>query len=102
MVGVVPASAVIGRERELRLVEAFLDTARSGTRALVLSGEAGIGKTTVWHAGLDDAIERGYRVLVTRPTEAEARIPFAALNDLFGELLDMAPPQLPPPQQAAL
>lgn len=102
MVGVVPASAVIGRERELRLVEAFLDTAGSGTHALLLSGEAGIGKTTVWHAGLDGATERGYRVLVTRPTEAEARIPFAALNDLFGELLDMAPPQLPPPQQTAL
>lgn len=102
MAGVVPASAVIGRDRELRLVEAFLDTAGPGTRALVLSGEAGIGKTAVWHAGLDGATDRGYRVLVTRPTEAEARLPFAALSDLFGELLDIAPPQLPPPQQAAL
>ena len=96
------APAVIGRESELRRVEAFLDAAALGARALVLSGEAGIGKTTVWHAGLEAAAARAYRVLVTRPTEAEARLPFAALNDLLGELLDTAPPHLPQPQQAAL
>ena len=94
--------AVIGRETELRLVESFVDDAGPGTRVLVLHGEAGIGKTTIWHAGLDAATRHGYRVVVTRPTAAEARLPFAGMNDLFGDLVDSAGPHLPPPQQAAL
>lgn len=92
---------MIGREGELTLVESFLEDAGPGTHALFLLGEAGIGKTTIWQAALDAAAKRGYRVVVTRPTEAEARLPFAGLNDLFGDLVD-AGPELPPPQQTAL
>ncbi|MEO8510013.1 MAG: AAA family ATPase [Chloroflexota bacterium] len=94
--------AVIGRANELRLVESFLDDADPGMRVLLLHGEAGIGKTTIWHAALDAAATRGYRVVVTRPTAAEARLPFAGLNDLFADLADTAAPELPPPQRAAL
>jgi DNA-binding CsgD family transcriptional regulator len=93
---------MIGRESELRLVESFLADAGPGTHGLLLQGEAGIGKTTIWQAALDAAAGRGYRVVVTRPTEAEARLPFAGLNDLFGDLVDAERPGLPPPQQAAL
>jgi len=93
---------MIGRESELRLVESFLRDAGPGTHALLLQGEAGIGKTTIWQAALDAAAGRGYRVVVTRPTQAEARLPFAGLNDLFGDLADARLPALPPPQQAAL
>ena len=73
---------MIGREGELRLVGTFLDGTGRGAHALLLHGEVGIGKTTIWHAALDTAAGRGHHVAVTRPTEAEARIPFAALNDL--------------------
>jgi DNA-binding CsgD family transcriptional regulator len=93
---------MIGRESELRLVESFLGDAGPGTHGLLLQGEAGIGKSTIWQAALDAAAGRGYRVVVTRPTEAEARLPFAGLNDLFGDLVDAERLQLPPPQQAAL
>ncbi len=93
---------MIGRESELRQVGSFLEAAGPGTRGLLLQGEAGIGKTTIWHAALDVAARHGYRVVVTRPTEAEARLPFAALNDLFGDLLDTIQPELPAPQQSAL
>ncbi len=93
---------MIGRERELRLVESFLQAAGPGTHALLLLGEAGIGKTTIWQAALDAAAERGYRVSLTRPTEAEARIPFAGLNDLFGDLVDAWGSSLPTPQRNAL
>ena len=65
-------TAVIGRERELEAVRALFVV---GAGALVLEGEAGIGKTTVWTAGLEDAQARGVRVLVARP--ADARDPFA-------------------------
>ncbi|HEY6608423.1 MAG TPA: AAA family ATPase [Candidatus Limnocylindria bacterium] len=93
---------MIGREGELRLVESFLDAAGPGARGLVIDGEAGIGKTTIWHAALESAARRGYRVTITRPTEAEARLPFAGLNDLFGALVDAWGSELPPPQLAAL
>ena len=33
----------------------------------VLPGEAGIGKTTLWLAGVDAAADRGYRILSSRP-----------------------------------
>ena len=71
---------MIGRESELRLVGSFLDDAGPGVRALLIDGAAGIGKTRLWEAALESARERRHRVLVTRPTEAEARLPFAGLN----------------------
>jgi predicted ATPase len=40
--------AVIGREREIAVVSAFLDSVPRGPRALLVEGEAGIGKSTVW------------------------------------------------------
>jgi DNA-binding CsgD family transcriptional regulator len=94
--------AIIDRDRELGLVESFLADAGRGVRALVFRGEPGIGKTALWEAAVEAAAGRGYRVVTTRPTEAEARIPFAGLNDLLGELMDAELPDLPPPQQRAL
>jgi DNA-binding CsgD family transcriptional regulator len=93
---------MIGRETELAAVASFLEGAGPGTHGLLVHGEAGMGKTTIWQAALEAAAARGYRVVITRPTEAEARIPFAGLNDLFGDLVDTWGPDLPPPQQAAL
>jgi DNA-binding CsgD family transcriptional regulator len=93
---------MIGRDTELRLVESFLGVAGTGARALLLRGEAGIGKTTVWQSALEAAAHGGYLVVTTRPTEAEARLPLVGLNDLVGELFDAGRPELPPPQQAAL
>ncbi|HYI65759.1 MAG TPA: AAA family ATPase [Candidatus Limnocylindrales bacterium] len=92
---------IVGRESELEAVGRFLDEG-SGARALLLTGEAGIGKSTIWQAALREAQARGYRVIGSRPTEAEARLPFAALSDLFGDLLDEVEPELPEPQQQAL
>ncbi len=94
--------SLIGRESERSLVDAFLDHPYPGARILVLQGEAGIGKTTIWQAAIEAASQRGYRVTITRPTAAEARLPFAGLNDLFGELVDDTPLELPPPQRTAL
>jgi DNA-binding CsgD family transcriptional regulator len=91
---------LIGRERELRLVEGVL--AGGGARAIVLHGEAGIGKTAVWQAALDLAARHGHRVVTTRPTEAEAKLSFAGFNDLFGALVDRAADALPAPQRAAI
>ncbi|MGZ8512567.1 MAG: AAA family ATPase, partial [Candidatus Limnocylindria bacterium] len=93
---------MIGRENELRLAEAFLDEVGPGVRVLQLDGAAGIGKTRLWESAMQAAAARGLRVVTTRPTEAEARLPFAGLNDLFGAMVDARLPGLPPPQQLAL
>ena len=52
----------------------------------MLSGQAGIGKTTLWEAGVEFARERGMRTLMARPSATEARLSFAALIDLFEDV----------------
>ena len=96
------AGGVIGREEELAALAAFLDDVPVGPAQLVLVGEAGVGKTTLWCAGADEARERGYRVLETRPAEAEARLAFAGLGDLLDPVLGEVLDPLPTPQRDAL
>jgi predicted ATPase len=60
-----PATAgeTIGREVELAELERFFDDAATGPGALVLEGEPGIGKTTLWRAAVSGAAERGFVTL---------------------------------------
>jgi DNA-binding CsgD family transcriptional regulator len=93
---------VIGRDEELAAVGAVLERATTGAAACVIEGEAGVGKTTVWAAGLDAASERGYGIVRARPAEAETSFAFAAVGDLLREHLDTVLPALPSPQRQAL
>jgi len=95
-------STIVGRETELELVDRFLTAMAVSAHALHLRGEAGIGKSTIWQRAMTDASQRGHLVLNTRPTEVEARLPFAGLNDLFGALFDELQSSLPDPQRRAL
>jgi DNA-binding CsgD family transcriptional regulator len=76
---------VIARGPELATVHAFLDPAQ-GPRALVLEGEAGIGKSTLWSAGVAVAGQRFRHVLTSRPAETERSLANVVLGDLFGEI----------------
>ncbi len=93
---------LVGRRRELALIDAFLTRAAEGAASLAVRGPAGIGKTTVWHAGVALAAERGWRVLVARPAGVEASLSFAGLVDLFAHVDDAALDGLPAPQRRAL
>ena len=93
---------VIGREREIEVVSAFLDSVPRGPRALLVDGEAGIGKSTVWFETVRLAGARGYRVLRARPAESEAKLSYATLADVVGPAFDEARAQLPHPQELAL
>ena len=73
----------VGREEELEAIVRLLDAPERLPGAVVLPGEAGIGKTTVWLAGLDEAADRGYRVLSSRPSEPEIGFSFGGLTDLL-------------------
>ena len=67
----------------------------------MLPSEAGIGKTALWLAGVNAAADRGYRILSSRPSEAETQLSFAGLTDLLGGAGDVAA-ALPPVQRQAL
>jgi DNA-binding CsgD family transcriptional regulator len=94
-------STVFGRSSELEEIARFSSLLSGGPAALVIAGEAGIGKTTLWNAARDAAEKAGCRVLVARPAEAEAIYSFAGLTDLMEPVADLAP-LLPLPQSRAL
>ena len=95
-----PRPPLRGRETERATLEQLLTAVRAGqSAALVLRGEAGIGKTAL----LDYAAERGEgcTILRTAGVESEMELPFAALHHLCTPLLDGLE-RLPPPQRDAL
>jgi hypothetical protein len=69
---------------------------------LVLEGEPGIGKTVLWRETACRAQARGYRVLSTRPAEAEAKLSFSGLADLLADVESEWFERLPAPQRGAL
>src|SRR5205085_2693955 len=73
-----------------------------GPWALLIEGEAGIGKSTVWFEAVRLAEGCGYRVLRARPAESESKLSYAALADLIGPAFDEARGRLPAPQERAL
>jgi DNA-binding NarL/FixJ family response regulator len=93
---------MIGRAREAESIGRFLERLPTGPVGLVIEGEPGIGKTTVWAAAVRAAEARGYRVLQARPVESEAELSFAALSDLVGGAFDEVRGDLPRPQSHAL
>ena len=91
---------LIGRDRERERLDALLKEARLGrSRALVLRGSAGIGKTLL----LDYAVQQasGFQVLHYTAVESEAELPFAGLQALLGRLV-VHLPEIPEPQARAL
>lgn len=93
---------LIGRDAELAVVTRWLDLVAGGPAGLVVVGEPGIGKTSVWSAAVGMAEQQGARVLIARPVEAELALGYAALGDLLQEVADQVIPELPPVQGAAL
>ncbi|MCT7661830.1 helix-turn-helix transcriptional regulator [Mycobacterium deserti] len=96
------ATHVVGRDSEFQALDGFLASMSAGPSALVVEGAAGIGKTTVWLAGLERAKNLGIRVLSTRTTSAESVLAYSSLADLLGDLDDDDFAALPPPQRIAI
>jgi DNA-binding CsgD family transcriptional regulator len=72
-----------GRRAEIEALTALLDAACAGTGgALVLRGEAGIGKSALLEQTAAAAGGRGFRVLGTAGVQAEVLIPYAGLDRL--------------------
>ncbi|HEX2123907.1 MAG TPA: AAA family ATPase, partial [Thermoanaerobaculia bacterium] len=84
--------APIGREHELLVLRGALDDAsQKRGRVLVVLGDAGIGKTTLFGAFAAEAAARGSRVLLGRSYESEQILPFAPWVDALrsGDLGDV-------------
>src|SRR5262245_10583064 len=93
---------VVGRDSELKAVYGFLTDVSHGPQIQIVEGVAGSGKTTLWNAGVAEADRRGFRVLSARPSDSETGMSFAALDDLFYDVVDEVLPSLPEPQRRAL
>jgi DNA-binding CsgD family transcriptional regulator len=93
---------VLGRDEEMLVVGRFLDNLFSGPAACVLEGDAGIGKTALWRAGVAAAGVAGVRVLTCAPAEVETALAYSSLADLLAGIEPKLIEGLPGPQRAAL
>jgi DNA-binding CsgD family transcriptional regulator/tetratricopeptide (TPR) repeat protein len=93
---------VVGRDEDLERISRFLHNVDALPGVLLLEGGAGIGKTTLWRAGLAAAEMAGFVVLRSSPSEAEKDLAFAAAADLLAPVADDALAQLPDVQRRAL
>jgi DNA-binding CsgD family transcriptional regulator len=94
------ARSLIGRERELASISRLLDESRSGQgRILLISGEAGIGKSRLLAEVELMAGRREVPVLWGRAAEAEGAPPYWPWLQVLRRL-DVAVPQGPEPAQS--
>ena len=102
-----PAAGALGRDTELGRIEAWLAPGTApgpvGPRlVLVIEGEPGIGKTTLWTEATGRARAVGWQVLSCRPAASDAGLSHVALADLLRGVPDDAFARLPAPQRRAL
>jgi DNA-binding CsgD family transcriptional regulator len=97
--GVAP---LVGRDAELaRLRDALGLVARP--LEIVVRGDPGIGKTALWQDALRRLDDGSRTLLLSRPTEAESHLPYAALMDLLAAVVgDEQLARLPTPQRVAV
>ena len=82
------AQSLVGRERDLEFLGTFVEEARDDGGAILLTGDAGVGKTVLVNAVAADARRRGVRVLRAAGAEFEAGLSFAGLNQLLHPVMD--------------
>jgi DNA-binding CsgD family transcriptional regulator len=93
-------SHMSGRDAECAALDELLHATRQGeSRALVIRGEPGVGKTALLEYSIDSA--PGFRVARAAGVESEMELAFAGLHQLCAPLLDRLD-RLPGPQRKAL
>ena len=80
----------------------FLDDASSRPAGLIIEGEAGIGKTTLWAKACEHALAHGFRVLSAHGDPSEVSLIFSGAADLLANVDAAVIDQLPPVQRGAL
>jgi DNA-binding CsgD family transcriptional regulator len=103
--GVRPASSaesLLERDAGLAEVEWLAMVAADAPAAVLIEGEAGIGKTTLWERGIELASLHRHQVLAVRPRPADVELPFLGLTELLDPIADRSLPLLPAPLARAL
>ena len=78
---------LLEREAELGEIELALGSATQGEgRALILRGDAGIGKTTLLEAAAESARSKGFQVLEARADPLESELSFGVCLQLFQDI----------------
>ena len=92
---------LIGREAERKRVDAVLDRLHERGDALLVRGEAGIGKSSLLRHARERASASGVRTLATVGVESEAELAFAGLHPLVDSIAELVE-LLPDPRRRAL
>jgi predicted ATPase len=93
--------ALFGREREIAQVESLVAQIPEHGDALVIRGEAGIGKSALLAVALDRARALGFATAIASGVQSETHLPFAGLHQLIQPMLETAA-ELPVAQREAL
>ena len=89
---------VVSREPQASEIAALLTTAVAAPAALVIEGEPGIGKTTLWLEAVERARTDGFHVMAARPVAAESVLAYASLADMLSDIGPDVLSELPGPQ----
>src|SRR6266436_5613172 len=94
------ATALTGRRSERDVLDRLIEAVGAGeSRALVLRGEAGVGKTALLEYLVEQA--PGFRAVRTAGVQSEMELAYAGLHQLLASMLDRLD-GLPAPQSEAL
>jgi len=93
--------ALVGRDNELSVLAGLVDPPPGTSRALVVLGDAGLGKSALVAETVRRARSAGLRVLSVTARESEANLAFAGLHQLLRPVLAAAD-RLPRRQAQAL
>ena len=93
---------LVGRREEIRRIEELIRAAANTSAGLIIEGEPGIGKSTLWLYALERARQHGVCVLAARASPAESVLAYAALADLLAEVDHAVSADLPSPQRHGL
>jgi hypothetical protein len=78
---------LVGRERELQVLNAVVDGVGDRGGALVVCGEPGIGKSALLAMASRRATDRGMLALTAAGVQSETHLPFAGLHQLLRPIL---------------
>jgi DNA-binding CsgD family transcriptional regulator len=91
-----------GRQAEREALATFLGDPTGEPSAMLIEGEPGIGKSTLWSEGTELAEAHGCRVLSCRPSGSDAELSLVGLHDLLRGVPDDVVAGLSEPQRDAL
>lgn len=94
-------SGLVGRDAELALLGELIGGLPARGGALLVLGDAGVGKSALLRAAVEPAAAAGHRVLEAAGVEPEAGSPYAGLHRLLWPMVRMAA-GLPEPQRQAV